>query len=128
MTLSCSHLFASGFRILVRSLLALCLRTPFLSYSFTQDGSREQRALHMALSALAEGEDYLVYDGQKDEPFMHDWQMSALPKPMPYALKMCYLDPRHFPNGGLFFKDVAKFRRVHNGEVPIIVHANYMKV
>jgi hypothetical protein len=59
---------------------------------------------------------------------MYDWQLEALPTSKQHTMRLCYLNPKHFPNGGLFFNDIDLFRQTHGESVPVIVHANYMKV
>lgn len=77
---------------------------------------------------MREGQDFVVWDGAAEKPFVYDWQLEEMPKQQPYTVKICYLDPKHFPNGGLFFNDIDLFRQTHGETVPAMVHANYMKV
>eukprot|EP01134_Creolimax_fragrantissima_P003801 CFRG3801T1 len=43
------------------------------------------------------------------------------------GVKMCYFDPKDFPNGGLYFAQNRQFRKMYGAKAPVMLHTNYMK-
>eukprot|EP00123_Amoebidium_parasiticum_P022487 comp8850_c0_seq1/m.4053 comp8850_c0_seq1/g.4053 ORF comp8850_c0_seq1/g.4053 comp8850_c0_seq1/m.4053 type:complete len:391 (-) comp8850_c0_seq1:552-1724(-) len=86
------------------------------------EGSREQRALHVTLQQLRQGRDWEVHF-PSEEPYER-----TLRRNQTYdTLRMCYLDPALFPNGGAFFINHDQFVEAHGENIPAVVHTNYMK-
>ncbi|KNC83129.1 hypothetical protein SARC_04601 [Sphaeroforma arctica JP610] len=107
------------------------------------EGFREQRALHLTLQTLQEHQDYYVYDPRTDTPFYGEKAVDennvniTIPeiseadrKALAAAntgIKMCYLNPADFPNGGLYFGQNKPFRAMYGAKAPVMLHTNYMK-